>query len=90
MDESLNPFTEPGRSLTDREIKKLIGSVLGAFIDMSEDVETVRQAVIWFGSNDPLAVEVWTAFRQIKAQMELLRTMQLPPAPKAGEAKKEN
>jgi hypothetical protein len=64
------------RPLTEREIKKILGSLLGALIDMVEDVETVRQAVIWFGSNDPVALNVWAAFKQIKAQMEKLRTMQ--------------
>jgi hypothetical protein len=87
MDLSLNPFTEPMRPLTEREIKKILGSLLGAMIDMVEDVEVVRQAVIWFGSADPVALNVWAAFKQIKEQMEKLRTMQ-PPPPVTGSGRK--
>jgi len=61
------------RPLSRAEIAKIIAGVLGAVIDMTEDVETVRQAVAWFLSDDPAAVQLWAGFRNIKAELTKIR-----------------
>ncbi len=68
-----NPFAHPGRALTTTEVKKLLGSFLGALIDMTESVDTVHAAVEWFCSDDPIALNTWMAMHAIKKQMEELR-----------------
>jgi len=61
------------RPLSRAEIAKILAGLLGALIDMTEDVETVRQAVAWFLSDDPAAVQLWAGFRNIKAELAKIR-----------------
>jgi hypothetical protein len=57
----LKPLSkEPARRLTDREVAKVLGGLLGGLCDMSS-VDDVKNAVEWWAKTD----EAWEMFRQM-------------------------
>jgi hypothetical protein len=76
------------RPLTHKECVKLLAGLIGALIDMAEDVETVKGAVAWFSSNDPMAIKTWELFQNVKVQMQRVREMAAAQAARASDLKK--
>jgi len=82
---SISPTIFDGaRPLTRAEIAKIIAGVLGSLIDMTDDVETVREAVAWFLSSDPAAIQIWVGFRNIKAELTKIRAQMIAQANRGG------
>lgn len=88
MNPETNPLAQQTQPLNAQQVQRLVAGLLGGLVEMAEDVDSVRAAVCWLASADPVAMKLWQAFRQIKAQMEKLRTMAMAQAPKAEDGKK--
>jgi len=60
MKDGLSP--RPARTdLTDRELTKIIGGLLGGLVQMT-DVQTLRDVVSWWADSD----EAWESLEQVK------------------------
>lgn len=52
---------EPARKLTDREVAKILGSLIGGLCEMAS-IDDVRNAVAWWAEED----DAWEMFREMQ------------------------
>jgi len=57
------------RPLTKIEVQKLITGLLAPLIDMADSVDLVYEAVAWFSSADPMAVQTWNFMREVRIKL---------------------